>query len=644
MKKISVLKPDVRKGIMKNEQADKFTFLQIPKDLGIDDLKRDIKLGAVHYKELCKVVEKENDSKYVVVTAESIEMGFMAITYMAACYNEKKGNVFENDDTNDEKLGVEEWMENNFQIPIIEENEITMFTHNMNNPMAFGDVFAQANCFSKPNRPYWLECTSLPVCVVVRDDHFFCGENHNMLADNLDIFNNNERVYILIEKQKSFYDSEWLESEDDFKEKSEDAWYDDGSMEKTKYLILNYAADDVVIKLEKEYCKAYYRQILKGFLLENDTVVNRGFAYGKIVDIIVAMNDKNKCELIEKIVKYAIKDMNPNKTKEVTTKDFNFIDRFVKSRLKNVNDKKSSAKRINSELIGMESVKEQVFDIVNMMKYNKIRANMNIGGSVYHNVHAMLGAPGTAKTTMAKLMGQMMVEQGLLKDNRFICVNGAELKGKYVGHSAPKTKSLFENYDIIVIDEAYSLVDSKGEMDSFSNEAIAQLIIELEEHSMDKLVIFAGYGGRGVSEKNNKMREFLNANPGIKSRITSTIYFDSYSPEDMVNIFYNMAKVQNYIVDNCAREAVYAHFYKRVKDQNFGNGREARSLLETSILFAAKRLFAKEKTKYTKIQMQTLVYEDIVKAIERVERSQMEATATAERTIGFIDRSNVKCS
>lgn len=62
-----------------------------------------------------------------------------------------------------------------------------------------------------------------------------------------------------------------------------------------------------------------------------------------------------------------------------------------------------------------------MFDIVNMMKYNKIRTSMNISGSVYHNVHAMLGAPGTAKTTMAKLMGQMMVEESLLKDNRCVC-------------------------------------------------------------------------------------------------------------------------------------------------------------------------------------------------------------------------------
>lgn len=638
MKRISVLKPDIRKGIMKNEQADKFTFLSIPENLGINDLKKDIKLGAVHFKELCNTIEKENDSKYVVVTSESLEMGYIAITYLAACYNEKKGKAYEWHDTNDEKTGVEEWLENDFQIPVIDENELIMFNNNNNHSFPIGDVFAQANFFSKPYRPYWVDCTNSSVCVIVREDVDVFGINSGMASDYLDMFNNNERVYILIEKQKEYNNYAWMGDEHNSDTGNEDEWYDDGSKEKTKYIILNYSADDFVVNLEKEYAKSYYTQILKSFFEKNSIKANRGFAYSKIIDIIMAMNENNKCELIEKIVKYAIKDMNPEGTKTITTKDFDFIDRFVKSRIKNNNSKESSAKRMKSELIGMDSVKEQVIDVVNVMRYNKMRAKMNIGGSVYHNVHVMLGAPGTAKTTMAKLMGQMMVENGLLRDNRFVCVNGAELKGKYVGHSAPKTKALFENYDIIVIDEAYSLVDSKGEMDSFSNEAIAQLIIELEEHSTDKLVIFTGYGGKNVTEKNNKMRNFFDANPGIKSRITSTIYFESYSPEEMVNILFNMAKIQKYNVDASVKDVLYTYFCKRVNDENFGNGREARSLLETCILFAAKRLFINEKEKYTKTQMQTLTYDDVVNAINRTVHSMEESKTATKKFIGFSGR------
>lgn len=633
MRKLSLLKPDIRRGILKNEQADKFVYLSVPENIGIADLKRDIELGAVQYKDVGKIVEKDEVSKYVVITPQTMEMGYMAISYMAACYNEKKENSHSMDFRNDEVTGIDEWLENSYQIPIIEEREINMITNNVNNPLPFGDIFAQGNCFSKPNRPYWLDCNTMQVCVIVKNYGMVCGDN-NVLINGLDVFKNNERVYILIEPDEYCNDSEWFENNSE--NEGEGEWYDDGSMDKIKYIVLNYAADDIEVKLEKENVKKYYGQVLKGFFYDNNISVKRGFSYQKIVDIIVAMNDKNKCELTEKIVKYAIKDMKSDTHKELTIRNFDFIDRFVKSRIEKNNNGKSSAEKIKNELIGMDNVKEQIFDIVNLMKYNKLRVEMKIGHSTYHNVHAMLGAPGTAKTTMAKLMGQMMMEQGLLRDNRFVCVNGAELKGKYVGHSAPKTKALFESYDIIVIDEAYSLVDNHGDVDSFSNEAIAQLVIELEEHSMDKLVIFTGYGGKNISARNNKMQNFFDANPGIKSRITSIIYFDSYTPDEMVKIFYSMAKTQKFIVENSAREIIYSHFCKRVSDDNFGNGREARSLLETSILFAAKRIFNQGKTRYTKNQMQTITYNDIAGAIKRIEKSQMEAPDKTKRTIGFM--------
>jgi SpoVK/Ycf46/Vps4 family AAA+-type ATPase len=233
-------------------------------------------------------------------------------------------------------------------------------------------------------------------------------------------------------------------------------------------------------------------------------------------------------------------------------------------------------------------------------------------------------------------MGQIMLEEHLLPDNRFACVNGAELKGMYVGHSAPKTKALFEENDIIVIDEAYSIVGDRGESDSFSKEAIAQLIIELEEHSTDKLVIFAGYGGRMVNEKNNKMKDFLDSNPGIKSRITSTIYFDSYTPEQMADIFMNIAGNQKYIVDENARGMVVSHFTARIKDENFGNGREARSLLETAVVYAANRVFKDDKKQYTKEELQTITCEDIAAAIKQVEKADLDRYASVRmRKIGF---------
>ena len=243
---------------------------------------------------------------------------------------------------------------------------------------------------------------------------------------------------------------------------------------------------------------------------------------------------------------------------------------------------------------------------------------MGIRGAQCHNVHLMLGAPGTAKTTVAKLMGEIMMEEKLLPCNRFSCINGAELKGMYVGHSAPKVKSLFENNDIIVIDEAYSIVDMRGETDSFSNEAIAQLVIELENHATDKLVIFAGYGGQNVSERNNRMKPFLDANPGIKSRINSTFYFESYQADEMVGIFGKLAQNEHYQIEEGTEHDLWQYFESRRTDNNFGNGREARSLLEASLLEMSKRVLGqKGKGKLTKKDVRFIHAEDIKKAIGR---------------------------
>ena len=176
-----------------------------------------------------------------------------------------------------------------------------------------------------------------------------------------------------------------------------------------------------------------------------------------------------------------------------------------------------------------------------------------------------------------------------------------------------------------------------GDSDSFTKEALAQLVIELENHSTDKLVIFAGYGGRKVSDRNNKMKDFLDANPGIKSRITSTIYFDSYSPDDMVRIFFKLAENSQYHPDEGTREALLSYFRKRAADDNFGNGREARKLLETAVVYTASRVLAEDKKAYTREEMQRILYEDVEKAIKELEYGDsIQNVVQAQRKIGFI--------
>lgn len=155
--------------------------------------------------------------------------------------------------------------------------------------------------------------------------------------------------------------------------------------------------------------------------------------------------------------------------------------------------------------------------------------------------------------------------------------------------TAAKVHDIFMDNDIIIIDEAYSLVNynETSRTDSFSQEALAQLCIEVEDHSYDKLIIFAGYGG-DIDDKHNKMKKFLDENPGISSRITFTVNFSSYSEEEMLDIFKLLASNASYRLEDGWREILLPFFKERIKAPNFGNGREARRLLEHSMSIAAQ--------------------------------------------------------
>lgn len=634
---LSLLKPEINTVVLDNEVSEKVTYLDIPLKLDLKDLSSDIKSGAGQFNELKTLIEKENEPQYILITTDNLEQGYMAVTYLQAAFNEKHGDICDCDEDycQEDLVGMEEWIENNYRIPIIEETALRQSISAYNDPYLMNNVFMLGNQNGLNKRPYWMDCIYESVCIVSKNQGFdfgFAGTASDVdpLYEGLKLFSQNTKVYIINIQTETTWDTSFYDAEED-----DDEIFEDHYRSKWNYIILSFSADEVNVKLKKEQINTYYKVLLKSVIKSKGYDIKKGFSAEKVVNKIVKMMDCNKCKLTENIVSYATKDWSASQ-REISNKDFDFMERFIRTMELKRNRKTINAKtELQNKLIGMERIKEQVLDIVNVMKYNKMRVEMNISGRNYHNVHLMLGAPGTAKTTVAKLMGQIMMEEKLLPDNRFTCVNGAELKGMYVGHSAPKTKALFEENDIIVIDEAYSLVGDNGSCDSFSKEAIAQLIIELENHSTDKLVIFAGYGGKNVSEQNNKMKDFLDANPGIRSRITSTIYFDSYSPEEMASIFFQLGKNQNYQIDLKVKELIINHFQKRVLDDNFGNGREARSLLETSIVFAAKRIFRMNKKSYSKADMQTITFEDVQKAIIHVETGEMAQNVHQKQKIGF---------
>ncbi len=651
-----ILKPQFGYDFIGVQGSQRVKYLKVPKNVTRRGLQKSIRKGALQFKEIDALLDKGSEaSNYVVITADNYENAYMAIAYHTTCRIEQErgdavtmGESFDDDDDDTEEIDweaydydkdmeyirEEEWLEGNedyewphddYMVPIITADDISNIADNQSHTdIIFNNSMMQGNNAVINPKPYWMDIDFGSICILMKDDDSFPFKtftvNDEIIA-LLERFSSCRNIYIVYLKKNM--------ERDDFIYKDEDPFgstigMPDGekgvSPEEVERLriVLSCVAEETEIATKD--AEKYIRFLLKENFNACAMKFKSRFPFNRLIKSIRRLNEDKVADMVDKIVRYAKK-----RKKGVGAygiEDFSFMERFIVTAKNKPAGKYDARKRLAEELVGLCDIKKEVEDVVNVMKFHKIREQMDISGGSYHNVHLMLGAPGTAKTTVAKLMGQIMMEEGLLPNNRFICVNGAELKGMYVGHSAPKTHRIFNENDIIVIDEAYSLVENSGRMDSFSNEAIAQMIIEMEAHSTDKLIIFAGYGGAGVSEENDRMKAFIDSNPGIKSRITHTFLFPTYSPEDMVEIFYRQAKTMNYIVSAEAKESLMAHFKKRVTDRNFGNGREARSLLETAVVYAAGRIFKNKKKSYTEAELKSVAKEDVIAAIGQTEKTE----------------------
>lgn len=608
-KKKILVKAPLKTLYLKNIANEKVDYLELLSDYEDYSLQEAVKKGGLQFQETAKLAQKRRISRVISLAADSLEMGLMAVTYLAMHLQKRRMCEEGMEVPFDCGWGEEDedWRESHKKIPVISISEITRFLRKDNQSYESGGfLIAQAHA-GNDHKPYWRSCTHESVCIVVDRE-----SADSQCLDIVHLFKRNKNVFAL-----------FLENREENSHFIDELPFGCMDLEHFSALrnnfILSNAADAANVSFGENDKLLYYRNVLKQNFSEREIKVKRGFSYERLVNLASSVDKKSVCEMLDKIINYALKDLDEGEEIVFRNNTFDFVDHFMRSSFDR-KPQEDGRTLMEKNLVGIQEIKRQVCDVVNVMKYNQMRNRMNIKGGHYHNVHLMLGAPGTAKTTVAKYMGMMMFDEKLLPDNRFICINGAELKGMYVGHSAPKTKALFENYDVIIIDEAYSIVETDGGTDSFSNEAIAQLIIEIEKHSTDKLIIFAGYGGKNLGEKDNRMQAFLDANPGIKSRITSTFYFDSYSAEEMAQIFIRIAKIGNYKVQPEAEEIVKSFFEKRVDDRDFGNGREARALLENAVLFAARRVMAKNKETYTESELVNITLEDVKAAAEKMSR------------------------
>ncbi|MCR5022746.1 MAG: AAA family ATPase [Lachnospiraceae bacterium] len=656
MNKLNLLAPEEVSGYLNGRGRELVKYLTVP-NIGRKELKDDIKKGALFFKAIEEIADKR-PSKTVVIRTDNRENGLMALSYLAAIYNEhdrvpgpdcvcdldeEAGEDYfeigldEDEDGEDAGRPCEEFEESPWRIPLINASDIRQYLGDPDFDVFGSGGFGMQGQNNVRNRePWWSTCRKEPVCILNEGQGYVTQDIYNEFSRRVgNYFKGNRHIFVLEMASNIrigtldgiFIDDEGEEEEETFENPS------------FTRMVLETAAEVIDIKGEwdKDKVKSYRMTQFENWLEKESFKLEEGFNEAKIVGRIMNMKNESKSALIHQIVHYIREQVNSGEI--LTEKNFDILKRFANI-IDRAEHRETSARQMEKQLYGMEEVKKRVREVVDVMKYNKRRESLGFKKGGFHNVHLFVGAPGTAKTQTAQFMGNMMMEQNLLPGNRFTCVNGADLKGMYVGHTAPKVKRLFEENDIIMIDEAYSLTpkdDYSRNGDLFSQEAIATLITEIEAHGTEKLVIFAGYGGVNVEKKDNLMKRFIDSNPGLKSRINSTIFFSSYSPEEMVEIVHRQAKYQEYSLSRKADKLILEYFKDRAESRDFGNGREARSLLQNAAIFAAIRTKDLKATKANKRRLQEITVSDIRNAIER-QRNANAVQRGRLSTLGFNNR------
>lgn len=273
------------------------------------------------------------------------------------------------------------------------------------------------------------------------------------------------------------------------------------------------------------------------------------------------------------------------------------------------------------DMIGLTEQKALIEQIIAAHRVQKMRMDMNLDKQKAALHMIFTGTPGTAKTTVARLISQILARDGVLKTGRFVECGRADLVAKYVGWTAKAVRAKFREArgGVLFIDEAYSLSD--GEHATFGDEAINTIVQEMENHRDDVIVIFAGYP--------DKMKDFLDRNEGLRSRIAFHVNFPDYTADELTDIFKLMAKRRGYEISDEVAEHCKKIFKRVAKKKNFGNGRFVRNLLEQAWLKQAQRIIKEnEGGEVTKEDLTSLKVEDFDVNIDKKYRD--------ERKMGFL--------
>ncbi len=260
--------------------------------------------------------------------------------------------------------------------------------------------------------------------------------------------------------------------------------------------------------------------------------------------------------------------------------------------------------KLDRELVGLKPVKTRIRETAALLLVDRVRKQMHLSSETPTLHMCFTGNPGTGKTTVAMRMGEILKRLGYVREGHLITVTRDDLVGQYIGHTAPKTKEVIKKAmgGVLFIDEAYYLYKPENERD-YGAESIEILLQIMENNRDDLVVILAGY--------KDKMEQFFQSNPGMRSRIAHHLDFPDYSPEELLVIAKLMQAKLNYRFSPEGEKAFAEYIALRMTLPHFANARSIRNALDRARLRQANRLFAGGKKNLKKMDLMTIEAEDI---------------------------------
>jgi hypothetical protein len=252
-------------------------------------------------------------------------------------------------------------------------------------------------------------------------------------------------------------------------------------------------------------------------------------------------------------------------------------------------------------LVGLARVKTDVRRLTSLLRIQALRHERGLPTMETSHHLVFTGNPGTGKTTVARLLSQILQTLGLVSKGHLVETDRSHLVAGYVGQTAAKTRAVLESAlgGTLLIDEAYAL--ARGGESDFGREALDTIVKFMEDHRADLAVIAAGYPA--------EMSTLLEANPGLESRFTRVIDFPDYTTEELVEIFVRMSERTRYHLDGPARTALAELIAAQPRRRGFGNARFVRNVFEEAVGRQAERLAAVEHP--TEEELTTLTAADL---------------------------------